>query len=64
MTSQSTAKMLARMAGKSSSSTLIEESEELESLISAPQLHPSAEMEHILSNILGASASKKYSPLD
>jgi hypothetical protein len=67
MTIQSTSKMLASMLGNNNAQnpeTVDTVAQEPVDLFSAPQLKPTADMEHILANILGPSSSKKYSPLD
>ncbi|MCL9683301.1 hypothetical protein [Legionella maioricensis] len=63
MTIHSTSKMLASMVGKSKPKSAETVDQELREF-SEPQLKPSQEMEHLLANILGASATKKYSPMD
>ena len=64
MTGQSTAKMLASMLGKSDSQSPEKVIQESGELFSVPQLRPTSDMENILANILGPSASKKCSPMD
>jgi hypothetical protein len=43
-----------------------QEEQEVKEVFAVPQLKPSAEpeMKEVLANILGPSASKKYSPMD
>jgi hypothetical protein len=63
MTIHSTSKMLASMVGKcnpKSTEPVVQEPREF----SEPQLKPSPEMELLLTNILGSSASKTFSPMD
>lgn len=75
MTTHSTySKMLASMGGSGSSkitepvekskTNRAEPMDQAPREFSEPQLKPSPEMEHRLANILGASASKKHSPMD
>jgi hypothetical protein len=64
MAIQSTAKILASIVGKSQTQSPETNIQEPRELFSIPQLTPSPDMEHVLSNILGHSASKKYSPMD
>ena len=62
MTAQSTAKMLARMVGEPKSQNSVKVDQELPEEFSVPQLRP--DMQQELTNILGAYASKKYTPMD
>lgn len=61
----STSKMLARMGQRNSNAPQSAESE-VDDLFDCPQLtpNPSPNMANELNNILGASASKKHSPMD
>ena len=64
MTINSTSKMLAGMAGKAKSEVTETADIERHEIFPVPQITPSSKMEHVLSNILGPSSSKKISPLD
>ncbi|WP_454782958.1 hypothetical protein [Legionella sp. WA2022007384] len=74
MSQYSTSKMLGKLAvGQNNIRTedVSQETEEVEKELAAPQLVPSAkkpseelEMKNVLSNILGPSFSKGYSPMD
>ena len=75
MTIHSTySKMLASMGGNSSSKITetvddsktksAETMDQAPGEFTEPQLKPSPEMGNLLTNILGSSASKKYSPMD
>ena len=67
MAIHSTSKMLASMLGDSksqNSETVDTVTQEPGDIFSAPQLKPTSDMEHILSNILGPSSSKKHTPMD
>ncbi|KTD74493.1 hypothetical protein [Legionella tucsonensis] len=73
MSDYSTSKMLGKLAAGQSHSRLrdvSQKTEEVEQEFAVPQLVPSAkpseelEMKKVLSNILGPSFSKEYSPMD
>jgi hypothetical protein len=64
MAIQSTSKMLASMVGNSKSESPDTIDQEPGELFTPPQLKPTSDLEHILANILGPSASKKYTPMD
>ncbi|CAM2761479.1 hypothetical protein LEAN103870_01660 [Legionella anisa] len=71
MSQYSTSKMLGKLAAGQSNSRLEEVSQEIEEVgqeFAVPQLVPSAkpseEMKNVLTNILGPSFSKGYSPMD
>ena len=65
MSMYSTAKMQTLMGGKckpESTNSVVQESRES---FTVPQLRPgSSDMEQVLANILGPSASKKHTPMD
>ncbi len=63
MVINSTAKMLASMVGKKSNAIEISEMTPNDPL-TQPQLTPSPDMENALTQILGASYSKKHNPMD
>ncbi|KGP62240.1 hypothetical protein EP47_01445 [Legionella norrlandica] len=63
----STSKMLARMLGTKKPKNLIAENDQsdpIPELKRHPGMEPNAEMQNTLANMLGASSSKKYSPMD
>lgn len=59
----STSKMLASMVGKNKSKSIVSDNQTIEPF-NPPQLKPSSDMENVLTQILGASPSKKHSPMD
>lgn len=65
MVVHSTSKMLAKMVGKSKSKVTNSAVHEASESFTVPQLRPgSPDMEQVLANILGPTASKKHSPMD
>lgn len=64
MSTNSTSKMLAKLARKGKSVKSVAPEVESKDYIPEPKLTPNAEMEQILANILGPSLTKKNTPLD
>ncbi|KTD75536.1 hypothetical protein [Legionella waltersii] len=66
MSTHSTSKMLARMHKNPQSEKLIDIDSKHPQLddLDSPQLKPEANMENVLTNILGASFTNKPSPMD
>jgi hypothetical protein len=66
MGTHSTSKMLARMQKNAQSEKLItiDSKQPQHDDLDSPQLKPEANMENVLTNILGASFTNKPSPMD